>query len=49
MFRQWLHGLKEQRRLMLDRIINLDKYPDIIPNDMKAEYAALRVECLKET
>ena len=49
MFKQWLYGLKEQRRLMLDRIINLGKYPDIIPNDMRAEYAALRAECLKET
>lgn len=47
MFRRWLYGLKEQRRLMLVRIINLEQY-DIIPDGMKAEYASLRAECLKE-
>lgn len=49
MLDKWIYGVKQDHRAMLDRIIALDKYPELIPESMKERYQAIRVECLEKT
>jgi len=47
MMQRWLYGTKELERQLSERLIRLCKYPDMIPNELLANYTDVLVEALE--
>ncbi len=47
MMQRWLYGLKELRHELLEKVINLCKYPEAIPKELLPDYVDVLVDALK--